>query len=61
MSATKIRGNGMIVSNGSKMLAGTNSHHIIEGAFKSAARSLRQATEKDLKFVGEIPSTKGVL
>ncbi|MBO4251645.1 MAG: imidazoleglycerol-phosphate dehydratase HisB [Clostridia bacterium] len=44
-----------------RMLAGTNSHHIIEGAFKSAARSLRQATEKDLKFAGEIPSTKGVL
>ena len=44
-----------------KMLAGTNSHHIIEGAFKSAARSLRQATEKDQKFAGEIPSTKGVL
>ena len=44
-----------------RMLAGTNSHHIIEGAFKSAARSLRQATEMDLKFAGEIPSTKGVL
>ena len=44
-----------------RMLAGTNSHHIIEGAFKSAARSLIQATEMDLKFAGEIPSTKGVL
>ena len=44
-----------------KMLAGTNSHHIIEGAFKSAARSLRCATEKDEKFANEIPSTKGVL
>ena len=44
-----------------KMLAGTNSHHIIEGAFKSAARSLRKATEIDLKFADKIPSTKGVL
>ena len=44
-----------------KMLAGTNSHHIIEGAFKSAARSLRKAAEIDLRFAGEIPSTKGVL
>lgn len=44
-----------------KMLAGTNSHHIIEGAFKSAARSLRKATEIDVRFAGEIPSTKGVL
>ena len=44
-----------------KMLAGTNSHHIIEGAFKSAARSLRQAINMDEKFANEIPSTKGVL
>lgn len=44
-----------------KMLSGTNSHHIIEGAFKSAARSLRHATEKDERFANEIPSTKGVL
>ena len=44
-----------------KQLAGTNSHHVIEGAFKSAARSLRKATDIDLRFAGEIPSTKGVL
>ena len=44
-----------------KMLAGSNSHHIIEGAFKSAARSLRKATAVDMKFINEIPSTKGVL
>ena len=44
-----------------KMLAGTNSHHIIEGAFKSVARSLRKATEIDARFINEIPSTKGVL
>lgn len=42
-------------------LAGTNSHHIIEGAFKSAAKSLRQATELDMRYIDEIPSTKGVL
>ena len=44
-----------------RMLAGSNSHHIIEGAFKSVARSLRRATEIDLKFADLIPSTKGVL
>ena len=44
-----------------RRLAGTNSHHIIEGAFKSVARSLRKATAVDLKFANEIPSTKGVL
>ena len=42
-------------------LAGRNSHHIIEGAFKSAARSLRQAIAIDPRFADEIPSTKGVL
>ena len=41
--------------------AGTNSHHIIEGACKSAARSLRQAVAIDPYFSSEIPSTKGVL
>ena len=44
-----------------RKIAGTNSHHIIEGAFKSAARSLRQAVAIDAAFVNEIPSTKGVL
>lgn len=42
-------------------LAGTNSHHIIEGAFKSVARSLREAVAIDPASAGEIPSTKGVL
>ncbi len=42
-------------------LAGTNSHHIIEGAFKCLARTLRQAVNIDEKFKDEIPSTKGVL
>ena len=42
-------------------LAGTNSHHIIEGAFKSLARSLKQAVAIDRDYANEIPSTKGVL
>ena len=44
-----------------RKLAGTNSHHIIEGAFKSVARSLRAAVAIDPDFADEIPSTKGVL
>lgn len=42
-------------------LTGENSHHIIEGAFKSVARSLRAAVKIDPEAAGEIPSTKGVL
>ena len=44
-----------------RQLAGGNSHHIIEGAFKSLARSLAQAVAIDQRFSQEIPSTKGVL
>ena len=44
-----------------RKIAGTNSHHIIEGAFKSAGRSLRQAVALDAACGDEIPSTKGVL
>lgn len=44
-----------------KQLAGTNSHHIIEGAFKSVARSIKQAVKIDEEFKDEIMSTKGVL
>ena len=44
-----------------RQLSGRNSHHIIEGAFKSAARSIRQAVAVDWDFADEIPSTKGVL
>ena len=40
-------------------LAGKNSHHIVEGCFKSVARSLRVAVTSD--GTDEIPSTKGVL
>lgn len=44
-----------------KELSGSNSHHIIEGAFKSAARSLKKAVLIDPIYADEIPSTKGVL
>ncbi len=44
-----------------KQLAGANTHHIIEGAFKSVARSIRQAVSIDESSKDEIPSTKGVL
>ena len=44
-----------------RQLAGKNTHHIIEGAFKSAARSLRAALATDARFADSVPSTKGVL
>ena len=44
-----------------RQLTGKNSHHIIEGAFKSFGRALRQAAAIDPALGGEIPSTKGVL
>ncbi|MGI6264258.1 MAG: imidazoleglycerol-phosphate dehydratase HisB [Acutalibacteraceae bacterium] len=44
-----------------RQLAGANSHHILEGCFKSVARSLRQAVTVDPALAGQIPSTKGVL
>lgn len=44
-----------------RKMAGKNSHHIIEGAFKSVARSLRAAVKIDEAFKDVIPSTKGVL
>ena len=44
-----------------RQLAGKNAHHIIEGAFKSVARSLRKAVSIDRDAFDEIPSTKGVL
>ena len=42
-----------------RQLAGKNSHHIIEGIFKSVARSLRAAVALDGS--DSVPSTKGVL
>lgn len=42
-------------------LAGKNAHHIIEGVFKSVARTLGKAVAIDPRRAEEIPSTKGVL
>ena len=44
-----------------RQLAGANSHHIIEGTFKSVGRSLRKAVAIDRQFANDVPSTKGVL
>ena len=44
-----------------RQLEGKNAHHIIEGTFKSVARSLKAAVAIDTAFADEIPSTKGVL
>lgn len=44
-----------------KQLAGTNSHHIIEAAFKGLGRSLQQAVAIDAAHADEVPSTKGML
>ena len=44
-----------------RQLAGRNSHHIIEGTFKSVARSLSEAVSIDEKNADKIPSTKGLL
>lgn len=40
--------------------AGTNTHHMVEAAFKAFARALRQAVAVDDRVAG-VPSTKGVL
>ncbi|MDO4486709.1 MAG: imidazoleglycerol-phosphate dehydratase HisB [Bacillota bacterium] len=44
-----------------KMLAGENTHHMIEGIFKCLGRVLRQACAIEEEYADEIPSTKGVL
>lgn len=44
-----------------RKLAGENSHHIIEGAFKAMARALSAAAVIDANFANEVPSTKGVI
>ena len=44
-----------------KKISGSNTHHIIEGAFKSVARSLKAAVAIDKDNADSIPSTKGVL
>ena len=42
-------------------LAGINSHHIAEAAFKAVARALRDAVETDPRKADAVPSTKGAL
>jgi len=42
-------------------LRGINSHHIAEATFKSVARALRQAVERDPRKGDAVPSTKGAL
>ena len=44
-----------------RLLAGENTHHILEAVFKGAGRALRMAAAVDEKHRDEIPSTKGVL
>ena len=44
-----------------RRLDGVNSHHIIEGTFKSLGRTMRKAVSIDESAKDEIPSTKGVL
>ena len=43
-----------------RLVTGENAHHIIEAAFKAAARALREAVEDDPRVDG-VPSTKGSL
>jgi len=43
-----------------RSFTGENSHHIIEAAFKAAARALREAIAIDPRVAG-VPSTKGAL
>lgn len=44
-----------------RQMAGENSHHIIEGAFKAFGRALCEAVAIDVSHRDEIPSTKGML
>lgn len=44
-----------------QVLAGHNTHHIIEGIFKALGQALRAAVAIDERRVGEVPSTKGLL
>lgn len=43
-----------------RVVSGRNAHHIVEAQFKSVARSLRTAVERDPRVLG-VPSTKGTL
>jgi imidazoleglycerol-phosphate dehydratase len=43
------------------LLYGSNDHHKAEAMFKALARALREATETDPRFEGQVISTKGAL
>jgi len=43
-----------------RLLAGKNTHHIIEAVFKGLGRALDEATSREPRLTG-VPSTKGVL
>ena len=44
-----------------RLLAGRNTHHIIEACFKALARALSEAVKIESGHENEIPSTKGVI
>lgn len=44
-----------------RSFVGENAHHIVEAAFKAAARSLRGAVEPDPRLGDALPTTKGAL
>lgn len=44
-----------------RSIAGENSHHIIEAAFKAVARAVREAVAIDSRVGNVVPSTKGSL
>lgn len=44
-----------------RQFSGSNSHHIVEAAFKALGRALAQAAAADPKNAGRVPSTKGLL
>ena len=44
-----------------RQLDGTNSHHIVEAAFKAFSKALRMAIEIDPRRGGSVPSSKGML
>lgn len=44
-----------------RQLAGENTHHILEGMFKSLGRSMAKAVKIEKGMEDEIPSTKGMI
>ncbi len=44
-----------------ELLYGEEPHHVVEGLFKSFARAVDFACQRDPRVAGELPSTKGLL